>query len=130
MLETLLEEKVRGGRWHTLIDKVYGSLNLFKLGNHKPGGGRKGRRQRYARHRQAIDQQLEHLRQRIQRGRLYGKEHIGVWAGKVRREWTGKRVWISPNTSGRNSSGCRRRGARCCSPRIAKTRDPVAPARR
>ena len=29
MLETLLEEKVRGGRWHTLIDKVYGSLNLF-----------------------------------------------------------------------------------------------------
>ena len=41
------------------------------------------RRQRYARHRQAIDQQLEHLRQRIQRGRLYGKEHIGVRVGKV-----------------------------------------------
>ena len=41
------------------------------------------RRQRYARHRQAIDQQLEHLRQRIQRGRLYGKEHSGVRVGKV-----------------------------------------------
>ena len=41
------------------------------------------RRQRYARHRQVIDQQLEHLRQRIQRGRLYGKEHIGVRVGKV-----------------------------------------------
>jgi RNA-directed DNA polymerase len=29
MLATLLENKVRGGRWHTLIDKVYGELNLF-----------------------------------------------------------------------------------------------------
>ena len=51
-------------------------------GNQEPGGAQR-RRQRYARHRQAIDQQLEHLRQRIQRGRLYGKEHIGVRVGKV-----------------------------------------------
>ena len=29
MLRTLLEDKVRGGRWHTLIDKVYGDLNLY-----------------------------------------------------------------------------------------------------
>ena len=29
MLSTLLEDKVRGGKWHTLIDKVYGELNLF-----------------------------------------------------------------------------------------------------
>ncbi len=29
MLETLLEEKVRGGKWHTLIDKVFCSRNLF-----------------------------------------------------------------------------------------------------
>ena len=28
MLATLLENKVRGGRWHTLIDKVYSTLNL------------------------------------------------------------------------------------------------------
>lgn len=29
MLETLLENKVRGGKWHTLIDKVYAPLNLY-----------------------------------------------------------------------------------------------------
>jgi RNA-directed DNA polymerase len=29
MLETLLETGVRGGKWHTLIDKVYSELNLF-----------------------------------------------------------------------------------------------------
>lgn len=29
MLETLLENKVRGGKWHALIDKVYSELNLF-----------------------------------------------------------------------------------------------------
>ena len=29
MLSTLLEDKVRGGKWHSLIDKVYGGLNLF-----------------------------------------------------------------------------------------------------
>lgn len=29
MLATLLENKVRGGRWHTLIDKVFCRLNLF-----------------------------------------------------------------------------------------------------
>jgi len=28
MVATLLENKVRGGKWHTLMDKVYGSLNL------------------------------------------------------------------------------------------------------
>lgn len=29
MLSTLLENKVRGGKWHALIDKVYASLNLY-----------------------------------------------------------------------------------------------------
>ena len=29
MLTTLLEHQVRGGKWHTLIDKVYSELNLF-----------------------------------------------------------------------------------------------------
>lgn len=32
MLATLLENKVRGGKWHTLIDKVYSKLNLFCSG--------------------------------------------------------------------------------------------------
>jgi RNA-directed DNA polymerase len=29
MLTTLLDNKVRGGKWHTLIDKVYAELNLY-----------------------------------------------------------------------------------------------------
>jgi RNA-directed DNA polymerase len=29
MLATLLEDKVRGGKWHALIDKVYSELNLY-----------------------------------------------------------------------------------------------------
>ena len=29
MLTTLLEDKVRGGKWHALIDKVYAELNLY-----------------------------------------------------------------------------------------------------
>ena len=29
MLTTLLQNKVKGGRWHALIDKVYAELNLF-----------------------------------------------------------------------------------------------------
>jgi RNA-directed DNA polymerase len=29
MLTTLLENKVRGGKWHALIDKVYAPLNLY-----------------------------------------------------------------------------------------------------
>jgi len=29
MLETLLKNKVRGGKWHALIDKVFSKLNLF-----------------------------------------------------------------------------------------------------
>mgnify|MGYP002630712136 CR=1 FL=1 len=29
MLTTLLDNKVRGGRWHALIDKVYAELNLI-----------------------------------------------------------------------------------------------------
>lgn len=29
MLTTLLSNKVKGGKWHTLIDKVYAPLNLY-----------------------------------------------------------------------------------------------------
>ena len=29
MLSTLLENKVKGGKWHALIDKVYAPLNLY-----------------------------------------------------------------------------------------------------
>jgi len=29
MLTTLLNNQVRGGKWHTLIDKVYSQANLY-----------------------------------------------------------------------------------------------------
>jgi hypothetical protein len=29
MLETLLNNQVKGGKWHALFDKVFGELNLF-----------------------------------------------------------------------------------------------------
>ena len=37
MLTTLLENKVRGGKWHALIDKVYAELNLYSAA-HKVTG--------------------------------------------------------------------------------------------
>lgn len=40
MLATLLEDKVRGGRWHTLIDKVYSKRNL--LASARKVTGKKG----------------------------------------------------------------------------------------
>src|SRR5512143_3057917 len=36
---TTLEQGVRGGRWHTLIDKVYAPLNLFTASSHVIGNG-------------------------------------------------------------------------------------------
>lgn len=41
------------------------------------------RLQKNQRHREAIARQFEHLQHRIQRGRLYGKDQIGVRTGKV-----------------------------------------------
>ena len=43
MLTTLLENKVKGGKWHALIDKVYAPLNLYTAarkvtGKQKAGG--------------------------------------------------------------------------------------------
>ncbi len=31
MLTTLLNNKVKGGKWHALIDKVYAPLNLYSV---------------------------------------------------------------------------------------------------
>jgi hypothetical protein len=41
------------------------------------------RRDMYSRHRQAVASQLEKLRHRIGRGRLFGKDKIGIRVGKV-----------------------------------------------
>ena len=42
MLTTLLEDKVKGGRWHALIDKVYDPRNLFTAGRKVTGKGKAG----------------------------------------------------------------------------------------
>ena len=56
MLETLLENKVRGGKWHALIDKVYAPLNLYaaacKVSGKKGAAGVDG---------QSCDEFEEHL---------------------------------------------------------------------
>ena len=36
---TALQQGVRGGKWHTLIDKVYAPLNLFAASSHVIGNG-------------------------------------------------------------------------------------------
>ena len=51
MLTTLLNNKVKGGRWHALIDKVYAPLNLFtaarKVTGKRKGAGVEGQRPDY-----------------------------------------------------------------------------------
>jgi len=62
MLSTLLDNKVRGGKWHTLIDKVFNELNLF-VSAHKVLG-KKGAA---GIDRQTVDHFAEHERQELQR---------------------------------------------------------------
>jgi len=40
MLTTLLENKVKGGKWHALIDKVYAPLNLYTAARKVTGKGK------------------------------------------------------------------------------------------
>ena len=62
MLATLNEGKVRGGKWHTLIDKVYSELNLYssatKVLGKKGAAGVDG---------QSVDQFDAHKRKELQR---------------------------------------------------------------
>jgi RNA-directed DNA polymerase len=84
MLATLLENKVRGGKWHTLIDKVYGELNLFcsarkVLGKEGAAGV----------DRQTVADFAEHDREELQRLRTQLRE--GSYApAAVRRTWIPK----------------------------------------
>lgn len=62
MLTTLVEDRVRGGKWHSLIDKVYGELNLYcsanKVLSRKGAGGVDG---------QTVDDFAEHEVEEIRR---------------------------------------------------------------
>lgn len=84
MLATLLENKVRGGKWHTLIDKVFCKLNLFcsarkVLGKQGAAGV----------DRQTVEDFAEHEREELQR--LESQLREGSYApAAVRRAWIPK----------------------------------------
>ena len=84
MLATLLENKVRGGKWHTLIDKVYRELSLFcsagKVLSKKGAAGVD---------RQTVEDFAEHERKELQR--LHEKLRDGSYRpAPVRRTWIPK----------------------------------------
>lgn len=62
MLATLLEDKVRGGKWHALIDKVYGELNLYCA-----AGKVLGKKGAAGVDRQTVEEFAEQERQELQR---------------------------------------------------------------
>ena len=84
MLATLLENKVRGGKWHTLNDKVFGELNLFcsarkVLGKQGAAGV----------DRQTVEDFAEQEREELQR--LQAELREGSYApAAVRRAWIPK----------------------------------------
>jgi len=84
MLDTLLNNKVRGGKWHTLNDKVYHELNLF-CSAHKVLG-KKGAA---GIDRQTVDDFAEHEREEL-RG-LQEQLRDGTYVpSPVRRTWIPK----------------------------------------
>ncbi len=84
MLATLLENKVRGGKWHTLIDKVFGELNLYcSAGKVLAKQGAAGV------DRQTVEDFGEHEREELQR--LQAELRQGSYApAAVRRAWIPK----------------------------------------
>lgn len=94
MLETLLENKVRGGKWHTLIDKVFSEMNLFcSAGKVLAKKGAAGI------DRQTVDNFAEHNREELQR------LHEQLW-GDSYRPAAVRRVWIpKPGSSEKRPLG-------------------------
>jgi RNA-directed DNA polymerase len=84
MLDTLLQDKVKGGKWHTLIDKVCSELNLF-CSAHKVLG-KKGAA---GVDRQTVNQFAEHEREELHR--LHQELGNGQYRpAPVRRTWIPK----------------------------------------
>lgn len=84
MLETLLGNKVRGGKWHTLADKVFNDFNLF-CSAHKVLG-KKGAA---GIDRQTVDDFAEHEREELHR--LAEQLRAGTYTPlSVRRTWIPK----------------------------------------
>lgn len=84
MLATLLENKVKGGKWHTLIDKVYGELNLLSS-----AGKVLGKQGAAGVDRQTVEDFAEHQREELQR--LHQELRDGSYRpAPVRRAWIPK----------------------------------------
>ncbi len=84
MLETLLEDKVRGGKWHTLIDKVYSERNLYHSA--RKVLGKKGAA---GVDRQTVEDFDEHSREEL--NRLHQQLRDGTYRpAPVRRTWIDK----------------------------------------
>jgi RNA-directed DNA polymerase len=84
MLATLLENKVKGGRWHTLIDKVFSELNLFCS-----AGKVLGKQGAAGVDRQTVEAFAEHEREELHR--LHEQLRAGTYRpAPVRRTWIPK----------------------------------------
>ena len=84
MLTTLLENKVRGGKWHTLYDKVFNELNLFcsarrVLGKKGAAGVDQQTVDDFAEHER---QELRYLQDRLQKGTYVPSAVRRVWIPK------------------------------------------------
>lgn len=84
MLATLLEDKVRGGKWHTLFDKVFSELNLF-CSAHKVLGNKGAAGVDW----QTVEDFAEHEREELRR--LHERLREGSYCpAPVRRSWISK----------------------------------------
>lgn len=94
MLDTLLQGKVKGGKWHTLIDKVFNELNLF-CSAHKVLGKKGAAGVDW----QTVEQFAEHERQELDR--LHQQLRDGNYRPALVR-----RVWIpKPGSSDKRPLG-------------------------
>lgn len=84
MLDTLLDNKVKGGKWHTLADKVFHKFNLFCAA--RKVVGKKGAA---GVDRQTVDDFDAHEQQELQK--LHGQLRDGTYVpSPVRRAWIPK----------------------------------------
>ena len=93
MLETLLEDKVRGGKWHALIDKVYSELNLFIS-----AGKVLGKKGAAGVDRQTVDDFAEHERDELR------NLHEQLREDRYRPSPV-RRVWIPKGSAGGKKAG-------------------------
>ena len=104
MLTTLLEDKVKGGKWHTLNDKVFCELNLFYAA--RKVLGKKGAA---GIDRQTVDDFAEHEREELRH--LLERLRNGTYTpSPVRRAWIPK-----PGSSEKRPLGIPTMAAYCTS---------------